>query len=450
MGGDDGFCRAVVETMAEGLLHVDPRGRIMGLNRAFEEMTGYSAADLVGKNCTVLNCTGCDVFGEKPAEGGHWCALFRDHGVRRRSCEIRDAEGGVVYVEKQASVLYDAEGNCLGAAELFTDMTPVVRQRERIRALEASMGLGEGGHYGILGASPQVESLLDLIESVAQSEAPVFIHGESGVGKELAALAIHRAGPRAGGPFIRVNCASLNENLLESELFGHVKGAFTGADRARVGRFEAARGGSLFLDEIGDVSPAIQVKLLRVLESGEIERVGDHRPVPVDARIITATNRGIESMVERGAFRQDLYYRINVVPVYVPPLRDRREDIPLLAEAFVHRVRSKSKKAISGFTPRAMEALMAHDWPGNIRELANAVEYAFVLCRSGAIDLPDLPPRVAGGARSRPAASSPAGDERQELAAALEKAGGNRSLAAEMLGISRVTVWKRMKKYGLQ
>jgi len=339
------------------------------------------------------------------------------------------------------------------------DVTEMVRQKEAISHLRASLR-AESGNFGILGYSPAVCRLVSLIEDVAQSDAPVLIHGESGVGKELVAQAIHDLGTRAEGPFIKVNCASLNENLLESELFGHVRGAFTGAGRDRVGRFEAATGGTIFLDEIGDVSPALQVKLLRVLESKEIERVGDHRPVRIDTRVISATNRDLGQLVTQNTFRSDLFYRINVVPVHVPTLRERKEDIPVLAQTFVEQIAARSSKPITGIDSEAMDALIAYDWPGNIRELRNVIEYAFVLCREGEIEprhisnrlnATGLTPTTASASAPLISLSSMAGmrsqKQRERLLSALREAGGNQSEAAKILGVSRVTVWKQIKKY---
>jgi two-component system response regulator HydG len=228
-----------------------------------------------------------------------------------------------------------------------------------------------------------MQSLYEMIENVAMTEAPVFINGESGTGKELVAHAVHEVSPRRDQPFIKVNCASLNENLLESELFGHAKGAYTGAERARVGRFEAAHGGTIFLDEIGDIPLATQVKLLRVLEEKEIERVGEQTPVKVDVRIVSASNRNLEKLIEDGAFREDLYFRVNVFPMTCPALRERSEDIPMIVQHFIKNNAAKSGKKILGLTPEAMEMLSRYHWPGNVRELRNAIEYAFVLCPSG-------------------------------------------------------------------
>jgi transcriptional regulator with PAS, ATPase and Fis domain len=313
-----------------------------------------------------------------------------------------------------------------------------------------------------------MHQVFELLESAAQSEAPVVIFGESGTGKELAAAAIHQRSPRKAGPFIKVNCAALNEALLESELFGHEKGAFTGAERQRKGRFEAAHGGSLFLDEVGDLPPAVQVKLLRVLQEGEIERVGSHEPIKVDVRIITATHRDLAGLMRQGKFREDLYYRVNVIPVTLPPLRERPEDVPLLAQGFLERLALRSGRPITGLARAALDRLMAYAWPGNVRELINAMEYAFVTCREGEIQAHHLPPALlglggagaAGGAGATGAARSaprgPAGAEgkgdeqmRAELEQALAAAGGHKAKAAELLGISRVTFWKRLKRAGL-
>jgi DNA-binding NtrC family response regulator len=280
-----------------------------------------------------------------------------------------------------------------------------------------------------------------------------MIQGPSGTGKELVARAVHETSFRNTQPYIQVNCSALNENLLESELFGHVKGSFTGAERDRVGRFEAAHGGTIFLDEIGDISFAIQTKLLRVLEENQIERVGDHRPIPLDVRLITATNKDLESLVDSGQFREDLFFRINVFPINCPPVSERREDIPLIVREFIDRGADESGKDIKGVTPEAMERLMAYAWPGNVREIRNAIEYAFVLCPGGAIDAQHLPPKVTAGGvtpfRQQPRSAVSADTVRQETIQALRASGGNQSEAAKILGVSRVTVWSRIKKFNL-
>jgi transcriptional regulator with PAS, ATPase and Fis domain len=259
-------------------------------------------------------------------------------------------------------------------------------------------------------------------------------------------------GRRQDGPFVQINCAALNPTLLESELFGHVKGAFTGAYRHRIGRFEAAHRGDIFLDEVGDVPLTTQVKLLRVLETKQFERVGDHKPIAVDARIITATNKNLRQLIAAKEFREDFFFRINVLPIHLPPLRERREDIPLLINTFLNRLRSSTGKDVKGLTASAMSGLTAHDWPGNVRELKSALEYAFVVGGEGWIEAHHLPPMFASTVESgaNPVVEKNAATaERESLMAALSQAGGNQSRAARLLGVSRVTVWNRMKRHGI-
>jgi len=332
-------------------------------------------------------------------------------------------------------------------------MSEIIRKQQEIISLRKTFHLDDGYH-GLLGKSGVMEQLYELIDNVAQSIAPVMIQGESGTGKELAARAIHEAGPRQGKPFIKVNCAALNENLLETELFGHVKGAYTGADRDRVGRFEAAHEGTIFLDEIGDIPMSTQVKLLRVLEEREIERVGDHRPIPVDVRVISATNKNLETLIRDGLFREDLYFRINVFPLHLPPLAERKEDIPQIVQHFIDRNSIKGGRKILGLTAEAMEKLLQYQWPGNVRELRNAIEYAFVLCQEGWIGSEHLPPKISridtcGKSSLQGKGSGQDSTEREELVEVLRQVGGNQSEASRILGVSRVTVWKRIKKYGI-
>ncbi len=444
------FWETIVNTLHDGLLVVDTRGTILNVNPAAEKLTGYSAEELVGQNCRILNCSGCQIFGR--GAGKDWCGLYVNKRIRAKKCTITDKSGRALFVMKNATVLKDDHGRVVGAIETLTDISEVVRQQQEINSLRQSCHLDDGFH-GIIGHAPPMQRLFELIDNVAQSDAPVLIHGPSGTGKELAARAVHEAGPRKNKPFIKVNCAALNENLLESELFGHVKGAYTGADRDRVGRFEAAHGGTIFLDEIGDIPPATQVKLLRVLEEKEIERVGDHKPIQVDVRVISATNKDLDQSVAENRFREDLFFRINVFPLTMPGLRDRMEDIPALVQNFIRQNNQRSGKTIEGFSPDALDALLAYAWPGNVRELRNTVEYAFVLCPGGWIGPEHLPHRITQGeagpgtaARRVDAGSTP---EREALMMALRKANGNQSEAARRLGVSRVTVWKRIRKYGI-
>ncbi len=445
------YWKTVIDTLQDGLIVVDPGGRIVSVNPAATALTGYSAEELVGQSCRILGCTGCKIKGT--GTGADWCGLFNKGEVKAKRCVIRDRHQRAVHIVKSARVLRDEKGEVIGAIETLKDMSEVFRQQQEIAALRRSCRLDRGFH-GIIGESTPVMQLFELIESVAPSDAPVLVLGQSGTGKELVARAIHERSARKDGPFIKVNCAALNENLLESELFGHVKGAYTGAERSRAGRFEAAHGGTILLDEIGDIPLSTQVKLLRVLEEREIERVGDHRPIAVDVRIISATNRNLDALIQSGAFRDDLFFRINVFPIHCPSLAARAEDIPLIVQGFIDQHGTKTGRQILGLTSEAMEKLLAYPWPGNVRELRNALEYAFVLCPGEWIGVEHLPPRISRGSAppsGRPAVA-PAMDasrERDALIQALRKTGGNQSAAARILNVSRVTVWKRMKKYGI-
>ncbi|HEX7124877.1 MAG TPA: sigma-54 dependent transcriptional regulator [Thermodesulfobacteriota bacterium] len=307
---------------------------------------------------------------------------------------------------------------------------------------------------GIIARSPQIRAVLDLVTRVAPTEATVLVQGESGTGKELIAKAIHHASPRASGPFLAVNCGALPETLLESELFGHVKGAFTGATATKKGLFEEADGGTILLDEIGDMAPALQVKLLRVLQEGEVRRVGANQPITVSTRVVAATNRDLQQLMRQGSFREDLYYRLNVIPVVLPPLRERREDIPVLAEHFLERFARRQGRTLR-LSPQAMERLLRYPWPGNVRELENAIERTAILARQEVIRPEDLPPHVASGiglgaAPPLPAQECLADVEKAHILQTLERLAWNYSRAAEVLGIGRTTLWRKLKEYGLE
>jgi two-component system, NtrC family, response regulator HydG len=444
------YWKTIVDTLQDGVMIVDPRGRIVAVNPAVEQLTGYRAAELVGQSCRMLDCTGCKIIGK--GAGAKWCGLYSADGLRTKRCTITHKAKRTVTIIKNAAVLRDADGKAIGAVETLKDMSEIVRQQEEILTLRRSLQLDDGYH-GILGHSAVMQALFEMVENVAMTEAPVLISGESGTGKELVARAVHEVSARKDAPYIKVNCAALNENLLESELFGHAKGAYTGADRSRMGRFEAAHGGTIFLDEIGDIPLATQVRLLRVLEEKEIERVGEHTPIKVDVRIISATHRNLEDLVSKGEFREDLFFRINVFPILCPALRERSEDIPAIVQSFIRQNSSKTGKKILGVTPEAMNKMVQYHWPGNVRELRNAVEYAFVLCPSGGIDGRHLPPKILGAEPQcpPPAALAQNSDERlkRELIQVLRQTEGNQSEAARVLGVSRITIWKRIKKFGI-
>ncbi len=448
---DDTLWKAVIDTMEEGLMLVDPDGRILFVNRAFESLLGYTNAELRGKSCEIFQCDRC--FTARADGRDKYCALFKKGEVHRSECIFRRRDGRPLHLLKNATVIRDEVGRIIGGVETLTDLSQVVASEKVIASLRRQLR-SRTGESPIIGESPAMRQVLDLAASAAQSDAPVVIYGESGTGKELLASALHQQSPRARGPFIKVNCAALNDNLLESELFGHVKGAFTGAAYKRIGRFEAADGGSIFLDEIGDLPLATQTKLLRVLQEKEIERVGDHRPIKIDVRVICATHKDLGKLIAQGAFREDLYFRINVVPITLPPLRERITDIPLLVEECIRNTRRKTGNPITGIDNEALEILTRYPWPGNVRELMNVIEYAFVVCREGTITAAHLPshirqPPPAAGNDTIPSPSPQAADRRRQILAALERTGGHRGQAAALLGVSRVTLWKWMKKYGI-
>lgn len=443
--------KTVVDTIRDGVMIVDRGGRIVSVNRAFETITGYSRSEAVGQSCRLLRCDICETA-QAPGDR-NWCKLFQTGRITANRCTLTRKDGRTVHVIKNASLLHGSTQKVIGAVETLTDVTELVRKDDQIKAFQKEL-LHEDGFSGILGASAAICRVFELVRNAARSDAPVIILGESGTGKELVARAIHEVAARREKPFVKVNCAALNESLLESELFGHVKGAFTGAFRDREGRFEAADGGEIFLDEIGDLPPHIQVKLLRVLEEKVVERVGANAPIPIKARIISATNRNLDALVAEGAFRQDLYYRINVIPIWVPPLRERAEDIPLLAEVFLKRIGRKTGKYIPAVSPTAMALLTRYPWPGNVRELKSAFEYACVTCQEGLLECYHFPPNIVGhetgGVRKREPVPGREEIQRRQLISALQQTGGNRTAAARILGVTRVTVWNRMKRYGIQ
>jgi two-component system, NtrC family, response regulator HydG len=446
----DRYWKTIVDTIRDGIMVVDTSGSILSVNKALEGMTDYSHQELIGQKCSILNCSIFNLAREKC--GSHWCLLFKTGAMNMRRCTIMRRDGTYVPVLKNASLLHDSKGRVIGAVETITDVTEIVEKDKQIAAIRQHLR-SEDAFQGLIGATSSMQQVFDLIENAAQSDAPVIILGESGTGKELAARAIHQLGERKKGAYVKVNCAALTESLLESEIFGHVKGAYTGAYKSRAGRFELAQGGDIFLDEVGDLPLATQVKLLRVIEEKVIERVGDNKPIPVDVRIISATNRNLADLVETGALRKDLYFRINVIPINMPPLRRRAEDIPLLAESFFRKLRLKSGKNIDGISNLAMEVLMKYSWPGNVRELKSAFEYAFVTCQNSLIQPHHLPPDILNGNRPaqnfNPEIPSKLEIRKRQLIDALSRAKGNQSMAAEILGVSRVTVWNRMKRLGI-
>lgn len=436
---------AILDSLVEGLVTVDDQGLVMGINRAACEILEVEKYQALYADCSKL-------LGEQFCRSA---ALIREAILNNRpvhDVEIRArTHGGQEKVLMfRTNVLRDPVGRPRGSVVLLRDVT-------ELRALKEDLARRYRLH-NIVGKSRPMQEIFQLIEEVADAEATVLIEGESGTGKELVARAIHHQSPRVEGPFVAVNCSALAEGVLESELFGHVQGAFTGAVRDKRGRFETAHGGTIFLDEIGDLAPVIQVKLLRVLQERQIERVGSEESVPVDIRVIAATNRNMADLVAAGRFRPDLYYRLRVVPIQLPPLRDRRADVPLLAQHFVDKFRHETGRPIESISPEAMTLLLDYPWPGNVRELENAIEYAFVKARGGQLLPVHLPPelRPAEGAIIKIAAAF--GDNFEEQLRAspemirqiLDAAGWNIAKAARRLQVSRTTLYKRIRHLGLK
>ncbi len=447
----------VVQTMAEGVVVVDRDGRVRFANRAMEELCGRSAHELLGTRCTDIMACPCSSAVE--------CVFLHDEGeMHSMECRVKHAGGQTAPVLKNGRVLRNESGEVIGAVETLTDISALRDSERRLAKLQEQVEERSRFH-GLVGRSQAMRSVYELIELAAASAATVLVTGETGTGKEMAAKAIHEQSDRREGPMVKVNCSALPEGLLESELFGHVKGAFTGAVSDKIGRFELADTGTLFLDEIGDVSPLIQVKLLRFLQEREFERVGESRTRRADVRIIAATNRNLRTMVRNGEFREDLYYRLKVFPIHLPRLRDRKEDIGLLVDHFIARFRDETGKPIVGLMHEAAITLMDYCWPGNIRELENAIEHAFVTCQDDRIDIFDLPLEIRrvelregicepGGspATERPTVTAKPYRRRtrtytrEELTALLQRHHGNRNAVAADIGVDRTTLWRWMKK----
>jgi len=430
----------ILDSISEGVFTVDLDWRITSFNRAAEEMTGVARQEAIGHKCA-------EVFRASICESS--CALkealSEGNTVAKPLIYILDAEGSRIPIRISAAVLRDRDGSVIGGVETFQDLRQVEELRRR---LESTYSFAD-----IIGRSPAMTQLFDILPQIAENESNVLIEGASGTGKELFARAIHKLSHRRGKPLIAVNCGALPDALLESELFGHKAGAFTGARTNRLGRFAAADGGTLFLDEISAISPAMQVRLLRVLQERTFEPLGSDTPVRTDVRIVTATNENLGELVRKGMFREDLYYRVHVIHLLLPRLKERREDIPLLVDHFVARFNRLQGKDVAGASQEALAALMDYDYPGNIRELENIVECAFVFCNAGLIELRHLPSDFRG--QSVPGLSDSADGhnlkavEKALIIAALQRHRGNRKLASEELGINVSTLYRKLKSLNI-
>ncbi len=447
------FVNQIIDSMADGVFTMDVKGRISSWNRSMEGISGYTAQEALGQTCQLLQCSRC--FGKKCPAGIEKCRIIENGTSGAKECQLRHKVGHEVPIIKNASVVKDENGNIIGVVETVTDLTELNRARQK--AEEASLRLGEiHSLNNIIGKSRAMQRVFAAIKAAAASDATILIQGESGTGKELVAGAIHYNSERCEAPLVTVNCSALSETLLESELFGHVKGAYTGAMRDRPGRFEDAQGGTVFLDEIGELSPFMQVKLLRVLQEREIERVGESRKRKIDIRIIAATHQDLIGRLREGKFREDLYYRLKVFPIQLPPLRGHKEDIPLLASHFINRMNKKTGKQIRGMSQPALRLFMDYPWPGNVRELENAIEHAFVLCDRDQIDPLDLPVEIrqADGTfiGSMPGAPLPHREKRMKLTKELllehlAACDWNKAEVGRRVGLSRTAIWKYMKKW---
>lgn len=416
--------RAIIDSIDEGLVAIDGAGSILHINAGMEKIIGAPADDFIGKPLSAL--------------------IALPAGANQGVTTIRLSSGEERQVDIRSQPLELGSGDS-GSLLLFRHITP----NDRVRAqLEE-----QAGYRGIISRSPAMMEIFNLVETIAASDVTVLVEGESGTGKEMIARALHQAGDRRDQPFQTVNCSVFNENLLESELFGHCRGAFTGAVSDRVGHFELAHRGTLFLDEIGELPPKVQVKLLRFLQTREFERVGETRTRKVDVRIIAATNRDLRRAIQDGAFRDDLYYRLCIIPITLPPLRDRAEDIPLLAAHFVQAHASMDFPA-AAITAHALDILARHPWPGNVRELENVILHALTRCGGRPITADHLPHYLrgagtTGGRTITPPATTVRDAERETILTTLREQGFNRARTASALGITRTTLWRKLKRYQL-
>lgn len=428
---------AIFNSSIEGTFTINNDWVVTAFNKSAENITGYSSEEVIGRHCW-------EIFRHLKCRNGCHMEATMEKGKSAIGVEIEilTKTGDAIPVRINSAILKDSSGNKTGAVETFIDLSEVKR---------LSAELNEKYKFGnIVGNGKEASKLRQLLESVASTSSTVLITGESGTGKELVAKAIHAGSRFAGGPFIAVNCSAFAETLIESELFGHEAGAFTGALKSKPGRFEMAEGGTLFIDEIGDLSPLIQTKLLRVIENREFERVGGTKSIKLNTRIIAATNKDLQFEIEAGRFREDFYYRINVFNIHIPPLRHRKEDIPQLVNHFIQKFNRVMEKNVRSCSSEMMEILMDYNWPGNIRELENVIEHAFILCSSNTLNAGDLPQKLITPLPYKiyPAAGF-RDSEKERLLYFLDIHGWNRGKTAAALNINPSTLWRKMKKYGL-
>ncbi|PIQ08745.1 MAG: Fis family transcriptional regulator [Ignavibacteriales bacterium CG18_big_fil_WC_8_21_14_2_50_31_20] len=433
---------AIFNSNIEGTFTIDNDWNITSFNTSAEKITGFKKLEAIGKKCwNIFNSSLC-------RNGCHMEQTIKNgKPMLGNELEIIQKGGKNIPIRVNSVVLINNKNENIGAVETFIDIS-------EIRNLSAH--LNEYYTYeNIVGRNKEIKQIISVLESVSQTDSSVLVTGESGTGKELAARAIHLKSSRKTGPFVAVNCSAFAESLLESELFGHEKGAFTGAIKTKIGRFELAQGGTLFLDEIGDLSTAVQTKLLRVLETHEFERVGGNKSIKMDTRIIAATNKNLSEEISAKRFREDLFYRINVINIHLPPLRERMDDIPLLVNHFIKSFNKKFNKSIRQFSSSAFDLILDYNWPGNIRELENAIEHCFVLCNGEVIQVECLPKRIREFNEQASVLDNSSRQkgfketEKELIISVLEKNNHNRPKAAKELNIDPSTLWRKMKKHNI-
>ncbi|KAA3609622.1 MAG: PAS domain S-box protein [Calditrichaeota bacterium] len=436
---------AVLGSLAEGLFTVDFEWRITSFNRAAERITGWKEETVVGKYCNqIFRCTGC-LQCCPIAE-----TLRRGKPMMESEMDMLCSDGRKIMIRANTSILYNTAGEALGGIMSF-------RESATKQILENSKPAAKSFH-GIFGKNKKMLEIYDLIQEISESNATVLILGKSGTGKELVANAIQKLNSRRNKPYVKVNCAAIPDSLIESELMGHVKGAFTDANQDRIGRFELAHTGTIFLDEVGDLTPAAQMRLLRILESGEFQRLGSSQTQKVDVRVLAATNRDLWQMVQDETFREDLYYRLNVIPIALPPLSERTDDLAALIDHFMEKYRCLTRKNINEIADQAYDLLMAYPYPGNVRELENIIEHAFARTKGSVITVNKLPYYLRQFVPFTESANSPPtngntdiqeDEEADRIHTILQQCHWNKSLAAKKLGMSRTTLWRRMRELDL-
>jgi PAS domain S-box-containing protein len=438
----DRFFNVILNSIADGVFTTDNDGKITFINKAAEEITGFSSKEAIGHFCF-------DIFRADICQTR--CALKETlktkEEITNLPVTILNKEGKQMPISISTAVLKNEKAQIIGGVETFRDLSVIEELKKELSQQYTFGDIVSKNHF--------IHDIFNILPNISESDSTVLIQGASGTGKELFAKAIHNLSLRKNKPFIKVNCGALPDSLLESELFGYEKGAFTDAKKDKPGRFTLANGGTIFLDEVGDMSPSLQVKLLRVLQEKEYEPLGSTIPKKTDVRIIAATNKDLSKMLNEGKFRDDLYYRLNVVKIDLPALSHRREDIPLLIDAFVRKFNAKMGKKISGVSDRALRLLLRYEYPGNVRELENIIEHAFVLCGKDRIELECLPKEIVGSQMETtfplPTKEESPFDqaEAEVIEKALKKYGGDRIKTANELGIGRTTLWRKIRKYGL-